>query len=330
VDADGDLDLAFGTTKAVKVFLDSSTSDPWVYNHPGIDIAWGDSDDDGDLDLLICDNDARSVVLLSNQGGDEVDMAAVWSSTTGAISAASAQSADSENKATEIPAVLAPNPTSTPDDLLDFMRTPTAPTIYYFPLIASNFAPDPRSIAWGDFNGDRYLDFAVGNAGQPVHVYCNNRDNTFTLIWQSLYGADTRSVAWADYDSDGDLDLATGSYGGRNYVYQNTTCDDDDEDSPSCPFLDPDLSTTCEDWRGKLNTRPVWSSKEFSQTTSLAWGDWDNDGDLDLAVGNDGERDQVYANLSTPGAPRLDWAWTSQEISQTTSVAWGDKDRDGV
>ena len=79
----------------------------------------------------------------------------------------------------------------------------------------------------------------------------------------------------------------------------------------------------------KLSALPVWRSDQISQTTSLAWGDWDNDGDLDLAVGNDGEPDQVYANLSTPGVPQLKWLWTSQEPYHTTGVAWGDKDNDG-
>jgi hypothetical protein len=69
----------------------------------------------------------------------------------------------------------------------------------------------------------------------------------------------------------------------------------------------------------------AWSSAEFEQTRSVAWGDWDGDGDLDLAVGNYGQPNWVYAN--TGGA--LVSAWTSAESDWTVSVAWGDWDGDG-
>ena len=41
---------------------------------------------------------------------------------------------------------------------------------------------------------------------------------------------------------------------------------------------------------------------------SLAWGDWDNDGDPDLAVGVYCGANQVYAN----NGGKLELAWTSE------------------
>lgn len=167
---------------------------------------------------------------------------------------------------------------------------------------------DPiRSLAWGDFNNDFYLDFAVGNSNQPNRIYQNNKDNTFSLLWDPSEGPvnDTRSVAWGDYDQDGDLDLAVGNYGQKNYIYQNID--------------------------GVLTTTAVTAiSDHVFKTTSVAWGDWDNDGDLDLAVGNDGEADQVFNNLNEEtGSPDFAWRWTSGDTRRTTGVAWGDKDGDG-
>ena len=68
----------------------------------------------------------------------------------------------------------------------------------------------------------------------------------------------------------------------------------------------------------------AWSSTAWQTTNDVAWGDWDGDGDLDLAFGNHGF-DHVYEN--TGGGLVL--AWVSNESSDTQGIAWGDWDGDG-
>jgi hypothetical protein len=46
----------------------------------------------------------------------------------------------------------------------------------------------------------------------------------------------------------------------------------------------------------------------------------DGDGDLDLAVGNDGAPARVYRN----DGGRLELAWSSTEVDATSDVAWAD------
>jgi subtilisin-like proprotein convertase family protein len=157
------------------------------------------------------------------------------------------------------------------------------------------------SVAWGDYDGDGYLDLAVGNDGQPNRLYHNEGSAlTTSAVWSAVVTDSTWSVAWGDYDSDGDLDLAVGNAGQTNRLYRNDG--------------------------GALTTSPVWSSALTDTTYSVAWGDYDGDGDLDLAVGNNGQPSRLYHNtggILTPGA-----AWSSIMTDTAYSVAWGDYDGD--
>ncbi len=90
--------------------------------------------------------------------------------------------------------------------------------------------------AWGDVNGDTWLDLFVANrtnlpiVTDPNRMYINNGDGTFTDAGESL-GIDrandpTLVAAFLDYDRDSDADLYLGNDKGtspalQNHMFQN-------------------------------------------------------------------------------------------------------------
>jgi len=118
-------------------------------------------------------------------------------------------------------------------------------------------AVDDGDIAWGDFDNDGYLDFAI--AGQSATafaaIYKGAGNGTFQLLANhGVPGAINCDLEWGDIDNDGDLDLAVIGKNSLVILRNNITA-----------FAQV-LSTVGTDfYRG-----------------SLTWFDYDNDGDLDL------------------------------------------------
>jgi hypothetical protein len=134
--------------------------------------------------------------------------------------------------------------------------------------------------AWGDFNGDGFVDLYVGGyedwANQityPDLLLLNESGSSFQLAWTNDQFR-ARGVTACDFDRDGDLDVYVSNYRLQpNNLWIN---------DGAAKFVD-----------GAASNNAVGTTAPFSGGHSIgsAWGDFDNDGLFDLFAGNFAHRD---------------------------------------
>ena len=184
-----------------------------------------------------------------------------------------------------------------------------------------NDQPTTFSAAFADYDQDGYPDLFVGIRGLPAALYHNDRGKGFRDVTIAV-GAGKPApppekkplfkpnwgVTWADFDNDGWLDLFLSSGPLGDDLFKNR--------------------------EGKSFTNVAGQMRvRFSQDNLMgAWGDFDNDGLLDLAVPDnmsgvrvyrgqgDGSFQDVTAALGIENGPR----------AAPFGTAWVDLNRDGA
>ncbi|MFH1714570.1 MAG: FG-GAP-like repeat-containing protein [Elusimicrobiota bacterium] len=270
-------------------------------------VSWGDYDNDNDLDVAVCGYDGVSQpitkIYRNNGGGSFIDIGSSISGAGTYDSKGSLSWGDYDNDGDL--------------DLLIAGNNGSSPVTKIYKNNNGSFADSGESItgfekcavAWGDYNNDGYLDFAVnGNNGfvDLLAVYSNDGDGTFTNNVVGS-GMSNSSLSWGDYDNDGDLDIVTSGINGTTRATK---------------ILRNDGSNTFTDITAGL------TGVDYGSTI---WGDYDNDGDLDLLVtGSLGS----FASYSSK-IYRNDGSDTFTDISASltdvgkSAAAWGDYDNDG-
>ena len=224
------------------------------------------------------------------------------------------------------------------------------------------------SVVWGDVDNDGKQDFLItGFAGLdashfPIltsQVWRNLGNGTFANLNAGLPGTDTGAAAFGDFDNDGNLDILLTGYGSgasiaqiwRNQgngtfsninvrlpgvFYSSVALGDFDNDGN----VDISLSGTTNGFVSGALTQ-VWRNLGRNVFTNInaglpgvsqgavAWGDFDNDGRLDLLVtgySSTGPVAQVWRNLGNGTFANTKAGLPG--ISQG-AVAVGDYDNDG-
>ena len=279
-------------------------------------LAWGDYDSDGYLDLYITNWGTSSGLtpinaLYHNRGDgtfeDVADVTRDNNPRSGGNSTAAAWG-DYDNDG-DLDLYVA---NFDEQDLLFRNR----PSWHWLEQIYRNNGIVPKtlgtatSVAWGDYDNDGYLDLYVGKYYHDNQLYHNDGDGTFTLFQDLGPGdwRDTDDVAWIDYDNDGYLDLYVVNREQGNSLYRNETA--------GSAFAEVACALSV-------------ANREIGQ--AAAWADYDNDGDLDLLLANVGAN-ALYRNDGTDlfvdvareaGVRLVDGHW------MTADAAWADYDGDG-
>jgi FG-GAP-like repeat/Putative Ig domain/Beta-propeller repeat len=180
----------------------------------------------------------------------------------------------------------------------------------YAPAPGSPFpaGTNPDSVATGDFNGDGKLDLAFANANGNVTVLLGNGSGGFAVAPGSPFaaGAFPHSVTVGDFNGDGIQDLAVANYNGNSVTVLLGNGSGGFTAAAGSPFA--------------VGTNP----------SAVAVGDFNRDGNLDLAIANRGDGtvttlfgDGVGGFTQGPGSPFTVGA-------APMSLAVGDFNGDGI
>ncbi len=224
-----------------------------------------------------------------------------------------------------------------------------------------NDGGNSNSSSWVDIDNDNNLDLFVVNFNEANFLYMNNGDGSFTKIETGVIVTEvTFSICgiWGDYDNDNDPDLFIANAGSRNNsLYRNdnggqfvkiTTgaivndggsaigCSwgDYNNDSYLDLFVTNFLNQNNFLYRNngdgtftKITSGAIVS--DGGNSVGSTWSDFDNDGDVDLFVGNDGQNNFLYSNNGNGQFTRI----TSGDIVNTGGSSFGlssgDFDDDG-
>ena len=252
------LTFSAGVQGAAQPWFVDVTGQVGLANNPGGAAAWGDYDGDGWVDVCIAGR------IYRNENGENFTPANASVQGEGIWG-------DYDN-----------------DGDLDIFSWKNAGHLLLnngdgtFSDATAGLPPLPTVISRGtcsaDLNGDGLLDLYVGGyeqwgvvAAHPDTIYVNQGNGTFVEHWRTAASQlqQARGITAADFDEDGDVDVYVSNYRLQpNLLWRN------------------DGSLNFTDVAHEYGVAGDGELGAYGHTIGSAWGDLDDDGHIDLFVGN--------------------------------------------
>jgi hypothetical protein len=278
--------------------------------------SWVDYDNDGDLDLLVTNGGADGINSISflfknllNETGN-ADFQRVTSGTIVNDLGISNGSSWVDFNNDGYPDVFIANRNNQNNYL--YINNGSGGFLKVITGVMVNDGGNTNSCSWADINSDGMPDALALNFMQQRGIYTNNGDSNFTKVTSGEIVTDITnsiSASWGDYNNDGKQDLFVcnaSSTGVNNNLYMS---------HGNGTFT-------------KITTGIIVNDGGASMGS--CWGDYDNDGDLDLFVANQVEQnDFLYRNNGDGTFTKVTGDTVVNSGGSSISCAWVDVDNDG-
>ncbi|MEM7112317.1 MAG: FG-GAP-like repeat-containing protein [Chloroflexota bacterium] len=295
-------------------FIEAGVADDMLAAVSNGSVAWGDYDNDGDLDILLTGEDATKVAKVYRNDAGIFTELGIEDNALIPVSNSAAAWGDYDNDG-DLDILLAGGDLAGFDAMTKLYRNDDGTFVDSGTVDDALVGVSNGSVAWGDYDNDGDLDIlitGIGNGFQDHSKLYRNDAGVFVdsgAADDALLGVSYGQGAWGDYDNDGDLDiLLTGfqllASTEIAKLYRND----------AGIFVD---SGAADDVMNNI------------AANSAAWGDYDNDGDLDILLTGENDLDDPVTELYRNDAGTFVDSFVSLDDVQYGSVAWGDYDNDG-
>jgi hypothetical protein len=267
-------------------------------------VRWFDYDNDDDLDVVYVGDDTPGVRLFQNDNGNysEVLIESFKAAQYGSLNVG-----DFNNDGFKDMLISGSNSFDDSNQNISLTQIIQNNGISFSEVYENLLTGSDGSATWGDFDNDNYLDVVLCGSNyddnEEVSKIYKNTGSSFVEIYpNSLAKAEWSRIACADYNNDGLLDILL--FGSDWHEY-------DGGESFTKLYKNTGTGFT-EVLEANISGAPFAS----------AWGDYDNDGDLDLVLSGD----KIFRNDGDDIFTQVYYDALQENYGRS---CWGDYDKDG-